>query len=132
MILVDSSVWIEYYRSAGDPRYKRWVADAIRQDHVAVNPIIAAEILTFTRDRDQYDAIAADFTAFHWAAVDRAVSLRASDLGYRLRRTGVTVPATDLLVFASALEAGAELMHHDAHFARIAAEAPLRLHSHVA
>jgi predicted nucleic acid-binding protein len=88
MILVDSSVWIEYYRSAGDPRYKRWVADAIRQDRAAVNPIIAAEILTFTRDRAQYDAIAADFTAFHWTAVDRVVSLRASDLGYRLRRSG--------------------------------------------
>ena len=131
MILVDSSVWIEYYRPAGDPRYKRWVADAIRQDRAAVNPIIAAEILTFTRDRAQYDAIAADFTAFHWTAVDRVVSLRASDLGYRLRRSGVTVPATDLLVFASALEAGAELMHHDAHFVRIAAETPLRLHSHV-
>ena len=132
MILVDSSVWIEYYRPAGDPRYKRWVADAIRQDLVAVNPVIAAEILTFTRGREQYDAIASDFAAFHWAAVDRTVSLRASDLGYRLRRSGVTVPATDLLVFASAMEADAELMHHDAHFARIAAETPLRLHSHIA
>ncbi len=132
MILVDSSVWIEYYRPAGDPRYKRWVADAIRQDHVAVNAIIAAEILPYTRDRAQYDAIESDFAAFHWTAVDRAVSLRASDLGYRLRRSGVTVPATDLLVFASALEAHAELMHHDAHFAHIAAETPLRLHSYVA
>ena len=88
-----------------------------------MNSIIPAEILTFTRDREQYDAIAADFTAFHWTAVDRVVSLRASDLATGCGEA-VTVPGTDLLVFASALEAGAEPMHHDAHFMRIAAENP--------
>ena len=131
MILVDSSVWIEYYRTDGDPRYKRWVAEAIRRDQVAVNAIVAAEILTFTRDRGQYETVAADFSAFHWTAVDRAVGLRASDLGFRLRRNGVTVPATDLLIFASAFEARAELMHHDGHFASIAKAVPLTLRSQI-
>ena len=131
MILVDSSVWIEYYRAKGDARYKRWVAEAIRQDQAAVNAVVAAEILTFTRDRGQYETVAADFSAFHWTAVDRTVGLRASDLGFRLRRNGVTVPATDLLIFASALEAGAELMHHDGHFASIAKLAPLSLRSQI-
>lgn len=113
MILVDSSVWIEYYRARGDARYKRWVAEAIRRDQVAVNAVVAAEILTFTRDQGQYDTVAADFSAFHWTPVDRSVGLRASRLGFRLRRNGVTVPATDLLIFASAVQSGAELMHHD-------------------
>ena len=131
MILVDSSVWIEYYRARGDARYQRWVAEAIRQDQVAVNAIVAAEILTFTRDRGQYAKVEGDFTAFHWTPVDRAVGLRAADLGFRLRRKGLTVPATDLLIFASALAAGAELMHHDGHFPYLAQEAPLKLHSHL-
>ena len=131
MIVVDSSVWIEYYRAEGDARYKRWVADAIRQDQVAVNAIVAAEILTFTRDLGQYGMIAADFSAFHWTAVDRTVGLLASDLGFRLRRNGVTVPATDLLIFASAFEAGAELMHHDGHFGGIAKVIPLTLRSQI-
>ena len=131
MILVDSSVWIEYYRAQGDARYKRWVAEAIREDQVAVNAIVAAEILTFTLDRKQYGTVAADFSAFHWTTVDRTVGLRASDLGFRLRRSGVTVPATDLLIFASALEAGAELMHHDGHYASIAKVVPLTLRSQI-
>ena len=131
MILVDSSVWIEYYRAKGDARYKRWVTETIRRDQVAVNAVVAAEILTFTRDRRQYETVAADFSGFHWTAVDRTVGLRASELGFQLRRNGDTVPATDLLIFASALEAGAELMHHDGHFATIARVAPLTLRSQI-
>ncbi len=131
MILVDSSVWIEYYRAKGDARYKRWVTDAIRRDQVAVNAIVAAEILTFTRDRGQYETVAADFSGFHWTAADRTVGWRAAELGFQLRRNGVTVPATDLLIYASALEAGAELMHHDGHFATIAKAAPLTLRSQI-
>lgn len=42
MILVDSSVCVEYYRSTGDPRYSAGLP-TIRQDHVAVSAIFAAE-----------------------------------------------------------------------------------------
>jgi len=44
----------------------------------------------------------------------------AGDLGFQLRQRGTTVPATDLIVAASAIRATAPLYHLDAHFDRIA------------
>ena len=91
MILVDSSVWIEYYRAKGDARYKRWVTDAIRRDQVAVNAIVAAEILTFTRDRGQYETVAADFQGFPDAENRtgwRAAGTRIPAPAQRRSRTG--------------------------------------------
>jgi predicted nucleic acid-binding protein len=45
---------------------------------------------------------------------------KARDLARACRAKGVTVPASDLLVAACAEEHRLELLHHDAHFDRIA------------
>ena len=49
----------------------------------------------------------------------------ACSMGYDLRRGGLTVPATDLIIAASALRAGAEVAHLDEHFAQIASVSSL-------
>ncbi len=48
-----------------------------------------------------------------------------------LRRRGVTVPFTDLLVAAVAAGAEAVLVHRDRHFDSIAAHVGLKVESHV-
>ena len=47
MIVVDSSAWIEFYRSGGDPVVSEAVAAAVANDVVLTNGIIQAEIVSF-------------------------------------------------------------------------------------
>lgn len=120
MILVDSSALIEYYRPAGHQGARAAVAAAISADEVAVNGIIRVEVLAFARDEADRERLGSDFKAFRWLELGSAEFDLAADLGFRLRRRAITVPATDLIIAASAIQAGASLYHLDAHFDTIA------------
>ena len=125
MILADSSALIEFYRPSGNPRARRLIARAIAAGELAVNGIIQVEILAFARDEAQRRKLAADFRAFDHLPLGRDEFDLAAALGFDLRRQGITVPATDLVIAASAMRAGATLFHLDAHFERIAEHADL-------
>lgn len=120
MIVVDSSALIEYYRPDGDRAVRARVAQAVADDEIAVNGIIEVEIRAFAHSEKERSLLAADFRAFHHLLLSRTELDLASDLGFHLRRRGETVPATDLLVAASAIAAAAPLFHLDDHFDRIA------------
>ncbi len=126
MILADSSALIEYYRPDGAAAVQAAIGAAIAADQVAINGIVQTELLAFAGTERAYRQLDSDFHAFHWLELTRDVFERAARLGYDLRRTGVTVPATDLIVAASALEAEAVLYHLDAHFERIAQVSDLK------
>ncbi len=126
MILTDSSALIEYYRPAGDPLARAAVAEAVATDSVAINGIIQVELMAFASGQVDYDNLAADFTAFHWLELGRAQFDLAADLGFRLRQDGITVPATDLVIAASAIDSKATLYHLDAHYDQIARHSTLQ------
>jgi len=120
VILLDSSALIEYYRPSGDPAVRSVVAAAIAADLAAVNGIVQVEILAFAAGEEERRLLASDFQAFHHLDLGPEQFNLACDLGFTLRRGGVTVPATDLIVAASAISSQAELYHVDGHFDRIA------------
>ena len=125
MILADSSALIEYYRPAGEPSVQAAVGDAIAADLLAVNGIIQVEIIGFALHEKERSMLLADFSAFHQLPLEASVFALAADLGFDLRRRGRTVPATDLIIAASAISSKAELLHTDGHFREIAAGSDL-------
>jgi len=126
MIVVDTSAFIEYYRPAGDKRVAAAVAGAIAGDEVAINGIIHVEILAFVSRAADRDRLAEDFRAFHWLEIERDDYDRAAEIGFGLRREGLTVPATDLIVAASAMQVAARLYHVDSHYDLIAEHTDLQ------
>ncbi len=129
MIVVDSSAFIEYYRGSGLPDVQDAVAAAIAADRVAVNGIIQVEICAFASGDSERRQLEADFQAFHWLELRRRDFDLATELGFVLRRQGLTVPATDLMIAASAIRAGARLLHRDAHFDQVARQSELQVQS---
>ncbi|MCL4557264.1 MAG: PIN domain nuclease [Deltaproteobacteria bacterium] len=125
MILVDSSVWIYYYRPGGADRIKDLIIDAITGDEIAVNGIIKVEILNGITEEKDFEKVKSDFDAFVTIALDDPVFMTAGELGSSLRKKGFSIPATDLIIAASALKSGCSLFHIDSHFDTIARYAPL-------
>ncbi|HUP42671.1 MAG TPA: PIN domain-containing protein [Thermoanaerobaculia bacterium] len=126
MILLDTSALIEYYRPSGDAAVRSTVAEAIAADLAAVNGIIQVEMLAFASGEEERRLLEDDFEAFHHLDLSRKQFDRACELGFALRRRGVTVPATDLIIAASAILSQAEILHVDGHFDRIAEISDLR------
>ena len=99
MILVDSSSWIHFLRPNGDPTVRARVESALT----------AGE-----RDRK----VLRDFeSVLPELSIDDEVWAAADALARRARSSGVSVPATDILIAACARRHGAELETTDADFA---------------
>lgn len=119
MILIDSSVWVHYYRPDGNDKIKDYVKKAIIQDLAAICGVVRVEILGGVTRKKEYELIDSDFSGFHNLTIDEETFMRAAELGSRHRKTGYSLPATDLIIAATALRHNATLYHIDAHFEHI-------------
>ncbi|MBM3509392.1 MAG: PIN domain nuclease [Alphaproteobacteria bacterium] len=128
MILVDSSVWIDYFNDA--PSREAALLDAwIGQRILLTGDLIYAEVLQgFRSERD--------FERAKWALdrldfepmVGREVAVAAARTYRRLRGRGVTVRKTiDVLIGAFCLLRGHELLHNDRDFAPLVEHCGLRV-----
>lgn len=120
MILIDSSVWIYYYRSAVAKELKEKVKETIERDLAAINGIIQVEVLSGISRKVDFEKVESDFKGFHFLGLDKDTYKEASMLGSYLRRKGITIPTTDLIVAATAIKAKATIYQIDSHFDIIA------------
>ncbi|MFQ5902009.1 MAG: PIN domain nuclease [Thermodesulfobacteriota bacterium] len=127
MILVDSSVWIAYYRPEGSEGLKNVIKEAISSDLVSVNGIIIVEVLSGISKKGEFKKVRSDFRGFHLISLSNESFFEVSSLGSSLRRKGVTVPSTDLIIAASAVRTRSTLYHLDSHFDLMAEHTPLEV-----
>lgn len=126
MILVDSSVWIPYYRADGTKGIQDIVKKTISLDLVAVNGIIIVEILSGISKKTEFNKVSSDFKGFHYISLSMNDFFEASSLGSSLRSKGLTIPATDLMIAISAIKNENILYHLDSHFDLIAKHTSLK------
>ena len=125
MILVDSSAWIESFRTDGDSRLTALVVDLVATGEAAVAGIIKLELLSGAREREVAQ-LSRNLSLLPLVPTREDHYEAAGRLGSELRRKGLTIPASDLLIAALALESDIPLLHRDQHFDRIAEYRPLR------
>ena len=117
MIVVDSSVWIDYFRGA-DTREAMLLHSLLGVEPIVIGDLVLAEVLRgFRRERDLRRAEAALHTLIFEPMVGRSVAV-ASARNYRaLRAVGVTVRKTiDVLIATFCMENGHVLLHADRDF----------------
>lgn len=117
MILVDSSVWIDYFRGAQTSQVEM-LDRLLGEIPLAVGDIILTEVLQgFTSDRDFNRArqFLAAFDVIEIAGVD--VTIPAAQNFRRLRALGITVRKTiDTLIATRCIESGHSLLYSDRDF----------------
>ena len=117
MILVDSTVWIDYFRSADTPQVA--LLDLyFGSSRVAVGDLIAAEVLQGVRDEREFKLVKKTLDAFeHVDLVGYDLAVRASENYRLLRDRGVTIRKTiDTLIATYCIENGMTLLHADRDF----------------
>lgn len=94
MILVDSSVWIDYFGGARSLQVER-LDDFLGRKSVAVGDLSLTEILQGIRGERQFEQVRAYLTAFPQIAISTPRSAVAAAQNYRtLRARGITVRKT--------------------------------------
>ncbi len=126
MILVDTSVWIEFFQ----PQRPLDLAQAIDFDEVATCPPIVQEVLQGIRQAEAFRVARLAMLALPIleSPMPIEVWLEASQLYRTARNAGITVrSATDCLIAACALRHDAEVLHRDRDYDHLARVSSLRV-----
>jgi predicted nucleic acid-binding protein len=117
-ILPDTCAWIDYFRPGGGP-----LAADLRRDLAESTVygcgIVLMELLQGVKGEKERSALATAFEALPWLEPDRAGWARAGELAGKLRAKGVSLPFSDIIIAALALEHGTAVLTRDRHFLEI-------------
>lgn len=128
MILVDSSVWVDFFRTStgrGGAELRRMIEES---EPFALTGIVAAEVLQgLKRDAGAIERFLAQWDMLEPSGFD---TYRSAAAIYRSgRQKGITSSTIDTLIAAIALEHGATVFTLDRDFVRIARMTGLELYS---
>lgn len=128
MILVDSTIWIDYFNgiSSLHTDYLDWALD---QTLILVGDLILAEVLQgFRKDADFEQARCALVKLHQVQMVNPSLAVKSAQNFRLLRRKGVTVRKTiDSLIATWCIENNVPLLHHDSDFDGYEAHLGLRV-----
>lgn len=117
MILVDSSVWIDYFRGTATPETEKLDA-LLGAEPVATGDLMLAEVLQgFVTDRDfnQARKLLSALTIVEMVGQD--IAIQAARNFRTLRARGITVRKTiDTLIATRCIESGLVLLYSDRDF----------------
>ena len=130
MILVDSSVLIDYVEGHNTPAARRFGEVLDRGIPFGISPITLAEVLqgaATERDFDLLSEYLGTQTLYTLSPGSESYAA-AAKISFKLRKAGLSGPGTvDCLIAQTAIEQGLFLLHADADFGRIAKVTPLKM-----
>ncbi len=127
--LVDTSVWVFALQKDYISKIKERIDLLLLKDLIITTGIIKLELLGGTKAESDYRRLKTRLHALDSVETDESVWESAYTMAFKLRRNGITVPYTDILIATCALKAGATLLHADSHFDLICRKSELRAES---
>jgi hypothetical protein len=117
VIVVDTSVWIDYFRGVAAP-HTDLLDRALSESRIIIGDLILAEILQgFSSERDFQIARQLMDGLEYRDFVGRDMAMAAAQNYRALRRQGITVRKTiDVLIATFCIENGFGLIHNDRDF----------------
>ena len=117
MVLVDSSVWIDYFGATLNPKVDQLDRILDYQD-VLVGDLVMAEVLQGIRSDREFDIVRQSFFVLeHVSLIDPFLAVKCAQNYRTLRRLGVTIRKTvDCVIATWCIENDVALLHSDKDF----------------
>ena len=117
MVIIDTTVWIDYLRGTENPE-TLWLDRELQRQRLGLTDLILCEVLQGVADQNVCARVQADllkFRVFQTGGI--ALAVAAAQNYWDLRRRGHTVRKTiDCLIATFCLEAKHQLLHRDSDF----------------
>jgi predicted nucleic acid-binding protein len=128
MIVVDTSVWIDYVNGVASPKTDLLDAE-LGNDRIITGDLIIAEFLQgFKKDTQYFEAKELMDSLQYYDFVGKEIALKAAENFRKLRKKGITVRKTvDVIIATFCVEYGYELLHNDKDFDAMADVLGLRV-----
>jgi hypothetical protein len=117
LIIVDTTVWVDYLRGVDTPE-AQWLELRLESERMGLTDLILCEVLQGTRSPGDFRAVQSEllrFEVFETGGIP--VAIAAARNTRRLRSEGITVRRTiDCLIATFCLQGGHALLHRDRDF----------------
>jgi len=131
LFIVDTSAWIFALRKNPLPQLKDRIDQLLMLDIVKTFGMIRLEILGGAKTEIEFDRLKNRIGALEEISCDNELWESAGRLSFNLRRKGLTIPSTDILIASAALKSKSTILHADSHFDIIASESDLKVESYI-
>lgn len=128
MILVDTSVWIDFLEGGTHWTRERLKAKIQNRESLVYTELILLEILQGIRQRKDRESIEEKFRGLLLLPHRRSTTMLAAEIHQKLQRKGKRIRSmVDCLIAATAIEHEAVLLHKDRDFDFIAEYYPVAI-----
>ena len=117
-ILVDTSSWIEFF-NIPDSKSGGVIEKLLRDGTVVTAGIVLTELLQGAKMKEEFDSILENMIALPMLKTTTHTWIEAGRISFVLRRKGITIPTTDLIIASLALENECHILTIDPHFKKI-------------
>lgn len=128
MILVDTSVWIDFFAGRSMLEHVKQFKRLISQrQEIALCGIILTEILQGIKEPQQYQQVKEHLLMLNFLPMTQQTFIFATDIYRTLRKNSLTIRKTaDCLIAAVAIENDIQLLHNDRDFSMVTKHFPLK------
>ena len=125
-VLVDTSVWIKYFRQK-DTTEGKLLREFITNEGIYTTGVVIVELITGARDLKEQHILRDLLSPVPFLRVSEPVWWEAGEYRYAMRRKGFAASLPDVVIATVAIYYDVELFSLDRHFLEIAKFIPLRL-----
>ncbi|MEE8324924.1 MAG: PIN domain-containing protein [Candidatus Humimicrobiaceae bacterium] len=116
-IIVDTSVWIEYFKN--NQKYVPFIEDSLNLENILISGPIISELLHGVKSEKEYKLLSESISAVPCAECVYDDWIKTGETLYNLKKKGITVPLTDVLISVIAIRHDASILTLDKHFRSI-------------
>lgn len=119
-IIADTCVWIEFFRNP-ESELTLHLKEHIKERKVAMVGMVLAEILQGIRAKKEAGIVKESLKKLPYLEVTWDAWEKAGELSRDLRRKGITIPLSDLIIASIAILGGYAVLTIDPHFQHVPA-----------
>ena len=112
--LIDTTIWVLYFK--GEKELEDEIKSLILKERAAICEIVTLEVLRGAKSQKEYGQLHADFAALSALRLTDIIWEKSYKIGFKLRKMGINVPLTDILIATVASHYNCLLLHRDKHF----------------
>ncbi len=116
-VLIDTSAWVEFFR--GTSKTADAVAKLIEMGKASICGVVTYELIQGAKSAGESSHLSGVLSALPYIEMTSDLWTKAGNISAGLRVKGMTLPMSDLLIGAIALEHNIEVLTLDTHFASI-------------
>lgn len=117
-IIADTCIWIDFFRKP-DSELTLHLKGLIRERKVTMTGMVLAEILQGIKSQKESRLVKESLDKLPYVEMSRDAWEKAGEISASLRRKGITIPLSDLIVASLAISEDCEVFTVDSHFEHV-------------